>query len=250
MTPEVVVPDTAAAEEQLAAKKAAAEKSGAARVVPMRGPRERAEPERAAVAAAGPGGEAASGAGMSAAKTVPNTLPSTLPSQREIPWESPLVVEDDARAVHRRPSTPYVIAAAVAVVLVTLFTLYGILHHPSSGPQATAPIAQSGTHPAKQAAATPEKTVVMKPAAAPASASGPGWRVIVYTYNREAEARHKAETITAAHPELKASVFRQRAGEPYLVSLGGVMSRPEAIALRAKALSMGMPRDTYARNYR
>jgi hypothetical protein len=252
MTPEVVVPDTAAAEEQLAAKKAAAEKSGsAARVVPMRGPRERAEPERASAPAGNPGGESASVA-ATATNTLPNTLPKQVPHQREIPWEGPLVVEDDARAVRRRPSTPYVIAGAVAVVLVTLFTLYGMLHHEAAAPQATGQIAQpvgaqSGSHPAT----APEKTVVMKaaPAATSAAASGPGWRVIVYTYNREADARHKAETITAAHPELKAGVFHPRAGEPYLVSLGGVMSRPEAIALRAKALAMGMPTDTYARNY-
>jgi len=244
MTPEVVVPDTAAAEEQLAAKKAAAEKnSAAARVVPMRGPRERAEPERAQ--AASPDGDAASAA---AAKTIPNTLPNPLPHQREIPWGSPLVVEDERPEVRRRRSAPYVIAAAVAVVLVTLFTLYGMLHHDAAAPKATG----QTTAPHSQPAPAPEKTVVMHaaPAVAPAAAAGPGWRVIVYTYNREADARHKAETITAAHPELKASVFHPRGAEPYLVSLGGVMNRSEAIALRAKALGIGMPRDTYARNYR
>jgi hypothetical protein len=239
MTPEVVVPDTDAADRAAAKKKAAAEKDGAAaRVVAMRGPRERAETEGEAELSGSAEGEMGSAAGSDA----PNTLPNHLPRQREIPWESPLTVKDEAGKAHRRRSAPYVVAAAVAVVLVTIFTLYGMLHHGPGAPKAAVPAA---THP------VPEKTVVMKPApvAAPANVSGPGWRVIVYTYNREVDARHKADTIASAHPDLKASVFHPRAGGTYLVSLGGVMSRPEAIALRAKALSMGMPRDTYARNY-
>lgn len=238
MTPEVVVPDREAADRAAAMKKAAAEKNvAAARVVAMRGPRERAA---TADEAAVPGSTAVESTGSAA----PNTLPQPLPSQREIPWDSPLVMEDDAVEKRRRPSAPYVVAAAVAVVLVTIFTLYGMLHHEPAAPKS---VAATATRPAP----VPEKTVVMKPTAVapPAAVSGPGWRVIVYTYSREADARHKADGIAQAHPQWRAAVFHPRGSGPYLVSLGGVMSRADAIALRSKALAMGMPRDTYARNY-
>lgn len=235
MTPEVVVPEKEAADRVAAAKKAAAEKNiAAARVVAMRGPRERAESDVDSAVPTSADRETMSAAEMTEAHT--------LPSQREIPWESPLVMEDDEEETHRRPSAPYVVAAAVAVVLVTIFTLYGILHHEAAAPKAVAPTA---THPAP----APVRTAApSRPVAAPA-ASGPGWRVIVYTYSREADARRKAEAITSAHPDLRASAFHPRANGPYLVALGGVMSRQDAIAMRAKALAMGMPRDTYARNY-
>jgi hypothetical protein len=39
----------------------------------------------------------------------------------------------------RWPKAPYVIAAAIAVVLVTVFTLYGLLHGQTTTPQQQAP---------------------------------------------------------------------------------------------------------------
>lgn len=168
---------------------------------------------------------------------------------------SPLLLEDDEPVWDRRRSKPYVIGAAVVLVLATILVLIGILHRGSTAKGAAAqpeqPVqpAASGNvaAPATARAATPPSGAVAVPATA---AAGPGWRVVAYTYNHQEQAQQKADALGQRHPELQPRVFEPRAGAPYLVTLGGVMSRSDAIALRVKAIRMGLPRDTYARNYR
>ena len=75
------------------------------------------------------------------------------------------------------------------------------------------------------------------------------WRVIVYTYDRENEAQKKSATIAQKHPDLRPAVFSPTGRAPYLVTIGGVMSRDEAFALARKSRGAGLPRDTYAQNY-
>ncbi|MBV9267673.1 MAG: SPOR domain-containing protein [Acidobacteriaceae bacterium] len=75
------------------------------------------------------------------------------------------------------------------------------------------------------------------------------WRVVAYTYHREADARKKAELINSKHPELKAEAFSPGASKPYLVVLGGSMTRDEAAKMRQTARAKGMPWDTYIQNY-
>jgi hypothetical protein len=72
--------------------------------------------------------------------------------------------------------------------------------------------------------------------------------VIAYTYVRREDAEKKAAELAKRYPEMRPTAYSPRAGR-YLVSLGGVMSRSDAITLRAKALALGFPGDTYARNY-
>jgi eukaryotic-like serine/threonine-protein kinase len=213
---------------------AVAQRNAAARVVAMRTAQERPETEQ--------GGNPMAATGTDGAIPVPMTLPNPREMQQsaqaEIPWESTLNHKDEAEKKHRRASAPYVVLAAIAVLLVTIFTLYGILHHPP---------ARATTH----AVVPPAPKVVVQPAPADkfVAAAGPGWRVVVYTYNREEAARHRAEELAQKHPELDPAVFQPRSGLPWLVTLGGVMNRADAITLRAKALAMGFPADTYARNY-
>jgi hypothetical protein len=229
--PEVMIPNgtSGQAQPRLPVMNRVAERSSSPRVVPMRTPGERAEDGPEPLAATGTTGG-------------PATLPNPREMQREIPWESPLILEDDAVEKHRRPSAPYVIGAAVAVLLVTIFTLYGILHH---GPAAPKPAAVT-----TPAAAPPKVVVKPGPAATLHSAAGLDWRVVAYTYNFESAAQHKAAELGQKHPDLHAAVFQPKRGAPYLVTLGGVMSRSDAIAMRARALEMGLPKDTFARNYR
>jgi eukaryotic-like serine/threonine-protein kinase len=75
------------------------------------------------------------------------------------------------------------------------------------------------------------------------------WRVIAYTYNHEDQAQHKVTVVAQAHPELHPEVFSPTGNAPYLVAIGGPMSRDEAFALAQKARSEGLPGDTYAQNY-
>ena len=75
------------------------------------------------------------------------------------------------------------------------------------------------------------------------------WRVIAYTYNHEGQAQQKSGTLAQRHPELRPEVFTPDGHAPYLVTIGGTMSRDEAFALADKVRSEGLPGDTYAQNY-
>ncbi|MCU1320063.1 MAG: Serine/threonine kinase, partial [Edaphobacter sp.] len=54
-----------------------------------------------------------------------------------------------------------------------------------------------------------------------------------------------AQRDAALHPE----VFTPNGRAPYLVTVGGPMSREEAAAFKKKARAAGLPRDTYTQNY-
>ena len=75
------------------------------------------------------------------------------------------------------------------------------------------------------------------------------WRVVAYTYNNEEKAQHKVSSIEEHHLGFKPEVFTPTGHAPYLVTVGGPMSRDEAVALRHKAQAAGFPRDTYTQNY-
>jgi hypothetical protein len=74
--------------------------------------------------------------------------------------------------------------------------------------------------------------------------------VVAFTYNQEEQARQKAAEIAQSHPDLNPSVFTPNGHAPFLVTLGGQMSKQDAFAFSGKAKREGMPKDTYAQNYR
>jgi hypothetical protein len=74
--------------------------------------------------------------------------------------------------------------------------------------------------------------------------------VVAFTYNREDQAQQKVAEIARSHPDLNPTVFTPTGHAPFLVALGGPMSMQEAFALSGKAKREGLPRDTYAQNYR
>lgn len=76
------------------------------------------------------------------------------------------------------------------------------------------------------------------------------WRVVAFTYNREDQARHKAEQIAARHAALRPEAWSPSGRGPWLVSLGGWMDQREAEGTVSRAKRDGLPRDTFARNYR
>jgi eukaryotic-like serine/threonine-protein kinase len=158
-------------------------------------------------------------------------------------------LDDDRSTGVRRRSAPLVMAIAALLLVATLWALYGLLHPGSSSASApvaarTAPIQQQPPA-AQRAAATAQGS-----GAATVAIATPGWRVVAYTYLHEAQAQHKAETLRQRYPQLTPGVFALRGTAPYLVTLGGVMSKTDALALRNKAVQMGLPGDTYAQNYR
>lgn len=138
------------------------------------------------------------------------------------------------------------IAAAIAVVLVTVFTLYGMLHHESEQ-------APKSATPAPSAVVVP---IAAKPADMPVRAgtsgrvAGGGWRVVAYTYNYEKTAQEKARALGERFAELNPEVFAPKGEDVWLVTVGGMMNRADALMLRNKAVNMGLPEDTYAQSFR
>ena len=182
----------------------------------------------------------------------------------------------DPAAFPSTPSTPLTPStlrrAAVAVVLLLCVWLgWRILHHPArknagKAPAIAAPAVVSRPVDASdstegRAVKLPATTVAKpsavrrsagsaSPAAAATGDAARRWRVITYTYNREDQAQHKSETVAQKHPELNPAVFSPTGHAPYLVTVGGALSREEAFALVAKVRLEGLPRDSYAQNYK
>jgi eukaryotic-like serine/threonine-protein kinase len=170
-------------------------------------------------------------------------------------------VDDKARGIGPRG-----IAYGVGTVLILLLGWY-FVHSRSEGAAsagqetaASAPVAAQET----SAAATSSVAVNARPnnpgvrAASVPSQGGQNssidsygrWRVVAFAYNQEDQARQKASSIAQEHPDLNPTVFTPNGHSPYLVTLGGQMSRQDAFAFSGKAKREGMPKDTYAQNYR
>lgn len=75
------------------------------------------------------------------------------------------------------------------------------------------------------------------------------WRVVAFTYNHQDQAQKKADTIAQKHADLRPEVFTPTGRAPYLVTVGGAMSRDQAFAFVQQVRKLGLPRDSYAQNY-
>jgi hypothetical protein len=75
--------------------------------------------------------------------------------------------------------------------------------------------------------------------------------VVAYTYGAFREADHKAHRINEKWPAFRAEVFapKGRGRGPYYVALGGRMARLDAERLQRSARAVGLPRDTFVRNF-
>jgi hypothetical protein len=111
---------------------------------------------------------------------------------------------------------------------------------------------QAGTGRTAKPAAAVSSAAGNKPLPAQESA-GAGvheqWRVVAFTYNHADQAQKKAEMIAQNHADLRPEVFTPTGHAPYLVTVGGVMSRDQALAFAQQVRRLGLPRDTYAQNY-
>jgi eukaryotic-like serine/threonine-protein kinase len=117
---------------------------------------------------------------------------------------------------------------------------------PSAAPQQAATESAANVPLSVSEAAPPAEATAMS-----STADSRGrWRVVAFTYNQEEQARQKATTIAQAHPDLNPTVFTPNGHAPFLVTLGGQMSKQDAFVFSGKAKREGMPKDTYAQNYR
>jgi len=139
---------------------------------------------------------------------------------------------------HRR-GAPWVVGAAVGLMLATVLMLHSWL---------------DGGRAAKSTAQSPrvvvENATPARAAAPVARAAGAArvWRVVVYTYRRRSEAEQRAGDVARRYPQLRPAVMATRGGD-FLVTVGGAMSREQALALRGRAVSLGLPQDSYAQNF-
>jgi hypothetical protein len=80
--------------------------------------------------------------------------------------------------------------------------------------------------------------------------NGNVWRTVIYTYSREGAAEEKAKALNDQHANLHAEVFSPSGNGPYLVCAGGRMSREDALQMRKRVISFGLPRDSYIQNFK
>ena len=152
--------------------------------------------------------------------------------------------------IREQSVTPRLLMVAVAVLVLIAFGVYALLHHqPSSAASETAqtqPLPEPTSSAATPAPAAPAPAVASP---APRNAIGESWRVVAYTYNRQDQAAAKARTLNGRYGSLRPTVFSPTGRAPFLVTLGGPLSREAAFALRDRLRRSGLPRDMYAQNY-
>jgi len=146
-----------------------------------------------------------------------------------------------------RSRRPWFIAGAAVLAVAALV---GIMRHSTTHASRPTPYTPPVTNTAPAPRPAVNAPAPLPPVRGEVRSAG-SWRVIAYTYTRYQDAAHKASTINQKHPELQAEVFAPngRSKGPFLVSLGGRVSRAEAQKLEQRAKSRGLPRDTFSRNY-
>jgi hypothetical protein len=157
----------------------------------------------------------------------------------------------------------WLILGAVAIVILAVL-IHGISGSPRSTTQAAENTPARTTASARQVItrptpAAPTRATATTPDPLPAPAQPvagapthlqPGWYVVAYTFNRQADAAHRAAAIAQRNPGLHPQVISANGRSPYLVALGGPMTRPDAESTQRHAKQSGLPRDTFIRNYK
>lgn len=173
--------------------------------------------------------------GQPAAAVIATELPEPLkPPEMRLPLAPPVrhTSEFEERPARSFPKWIVVALALLAIAIV----VWNLERKPGAAP--TKPVNTAVTQPAPA------------PPPAPARPADGTWRVIAFTYRSRDLAAKKATQINARWPELRAGVFEPKQERGYfLVTLGDGMPREDATRLQRKARSMGLPRDTFVKNY-
>jgi hypothetical protein len=144
--------------------------------------------------------------------------------------------------------------AGATIVVVVLGSM--LVHFSHSKPTPPASSAAAASQSAPQVVVKHQPSAVAAQATRAAdhqAASSPvqaGWYVIAYTFNHAEQAAIRAAAIERKNPSLHPQVIAPSGGSPYLVALGGPMSREQAQALQRRARQSGLPSDTFVRDYK
>lgn len=148
--------------------------------------------------------------------------------------------------------------AAAAMLGVVIWTAAGGKHEakePEASPQHAAIVegqpAASQAKPAPQPQPKPTAVAEAHPTQNSLLASGEraGWHVIAYTYMYEQQAQAQVMKLQRKYVSLHPQVFTPTGHAPYFVALGNPSNETTAMDLRNRARQVGLPRDTYARNF-
>lgn len=149
------------------------------------------------------------------------------------------------------PQRKRLLLASAAALIVSLVAWYGFhstsVTDPAHQITTLADVEQPATVSAASTAPAPKPTGAI--AAPIVTTPTTQWRVVAFTYNRQDQAQHKADQLAEKHKSLNPEVFTPNGRAPYLVTIGGPMSRDEAIAFKHRVRGEGLPRDLYAQNY-
>jgi eukaryotic-like serine/threonine-protein kinase len=218
------------------------------------------------VVAMSPAVERKDAANASAAPIVDRDRPEQRPETRGFvpPTVKPFFgLEKKERSL---PPVKWLVGAGLAILLLLWLVWHGTHNrsaHSNAATQASltpgsAQVTPNSGQPGSGRAAAAAKPAagvspaVVKPLPAQPDLPSGGrdqWRVIAFTYMHVDQAQKKVETIAQQHADLRPEVFTPTGRAPYLVTVGGVMSRDRAFAFVQQVRRQGLPRDTYAQNY-
>ncbi len=197
---------------------------------------------------------------------------SIVPNLRRGEWEAPVAVAAPVAPVAAATPAPFVVppqrsytwiyaAAGLLLLAVAILVLArGRSPQPelaASAQPLPAPVSEPAAVPVRlpepppPAAPAPDANRAAEPSAPTARNPRPYWRVVAYTYSRKRDAERKAQSINRQWPDFDAEVITPTGANrpPYLVALGGRMTRPDALRLRQQARGKGLPRDIFVQNY-
>lgn len=145
------------------------------------------------------------------------------------------------------------IATVVAVVVIVMLVHFSRGSSTSQVPSRAEAASQPTPVVAKNTATTPAPLatpVAAHPTNLVTSSMQAGWYVIAYTFNRADQAAIRVAAIAKKNPSLHPKIVAPGGHSPYLIALGGPMSKPQAESLQKRARESGLPRDTFVRNYK
>jgi eukaryotic-like serine/threonine-protein kinase len=101
------------------------------------------------------------------------------------------------------------------------------------------------------AARTKAPTATIPPAAASAASanSNDNWRLVLYSYKYKQDAERRIVLLKRAHPTMDARLFVPVKKWPFMVVIGGPMSKDNADDLKKQAIAQGMPRAIYVQRF-
>jgi len=170
-----------------------------------------------------------------------------LPGQKRASMDLPVIFGIAEREFRNWMTAGALLLGVVLIGWLVLHFWFGHRTANAAQPAAPAPVAVS---PNSYDAPAPPRSSSTSSSPAVAAQSRVQWRVVAFTYSRQDQAQKKASSLSHRYPSLSPAVFSPNGRAPWLVTVGGAMERDAAYALARKAPGLGLPRDTYAQNFK